>query len=949
MDSNQPRNARRAENTALEMTPSPELLPPPLPYDRRAAREILDDGVADADERRYRLYGVLRDYDRTLERGNIERTAVALRERGELLIFGRMSRAFHNQALLFADAVMVPPRRDWPEPPETVGLADRATEFALAALRLLLRSPCAVPLTLWNGSLQQFEDAVLDAQRSRLAAALQPLRSQVGNHTEYLNGAAAVVDLTPAFRDTEQHLQWAQRLRRCLLEAEHRPAAFVVVSQRPSPTGSHLLVKLNEGRDPYPGKAANLAKLFERVGDRIYGSPDYGWLEVSDHWIEAIPLFVHEETLVGTSRTTTQTVVDINGLEESFREEMADGWARNVRRVLDSEFLALARRVLAGTTEGDDDSLRGRLRAAHADSREIAALGVLFATAYRRHLAEIQRRVEQLGLEPYAAAQSVLLESTDLEQAREVRRRTGSWCSAVVAVLEPTIGCQAFEAALERLAPEAFLPRRPLPALHVLTTQSAGMTDAYVRSWLEESMALYNAVEDLGLTDAVEARRRWHDVRLHALSETLMREFGLWVEVEELRAGEGLAVEAAAQRVISRHPLLSEEVACLGTLLELHQPAPESTPPSDVADPVQVETILAQEAATLRDIALSRVLERNGPALRHRAEDYRREHPELDEREALLGVVEDDALMRFDLQVFERMAARRWLLERIDERQPEGKILDLCRSFVRRYRNLSKTTARREILAERGLQHAVSHPLYHYSATGGAKRYHLVYSPSRVDLGMRERESVETWSQWVGGADLAAMRAGKHLYQLINKDVRAFESLEEPEVLKTGENAAMASHFAYSNALGLMVTATRRGDAEEMADQMNRRRDRCVHPPGEGYGGYCVPKDGLFLEFVLSLRQGDKLSQMGLPPAAHYVAVRLAGELLEHRGEFTSEQAWSEWGAQRLRQAALIPAHARTPPLPPFLPLRCAQAMEGLGRPDLRDAQRIGTRLAARW
>jgi hypothetical protein len=53
--------------------------------------------------------------------------------------------------------------------------------------------------------------------------------------------------------------------------------------------------------------------------------------------------------------------------------------------------------------------------------------------------------------------------------------------------------------------------------------------------------------------------------------------------------------------------------------------------------------------------------------------------------------------------------------------------------------------------------------------------------------------------------------------------------------------------------------------AEDMADQMN-----LLHVPddssrGRGYGGYCVPKDGLFLAFVLSLGNEVKLRQMGFP------------------------------------------------------------------------------------
>lgn len=927
-----------------------ERLRPEFPYDRRAVRDILERTLH-ADERRSLLYGSIRDYDRALERRNIERLAPGLRERGELLIFGRMSRAFHNQGMLFADAVRVLPRPDWPAPSEALDLQGSEAELALAALCLLLNSPGAVPLIQWEGALERFEDGVLAAQHQALSAALRPLRARMENHADGLSHGVelAAPDLAPVFSRTERYLGWARRLRASVLQAEHRPACYVVIGQRPSPTGSHLLAKMNEGEDPYPGKPENLTKLTHLAGDRVYGSPDYGWLEVADHWIEAIPLFIKEETHIEQGRECTQSAVDIAALEAAFREQMADRWAVNLRAVLDSEFLALARATLAaGGPDCDEDTARCRLLAVGADPHEIAALALLYRAAYRRHVMEIQLRVELEEQNAFEAARTILPISGELEEARRLHAVTGSWRTAAAAVLRDFYDGSGFEAELQRLLPEALRPRRPLPALHVLTTQSAGMTDAYIRNWLEESMALYNVVEDLDLVHLVAARRRFHSERLRALSEKLIRELGLWVEVEEMSASEDIPSGQAVIRLLGRHPVLEREVSCLGTLLELREPISRRVPAAQVDDPPEVRMILASEADSLLEAAMARVLERNGRALRQAGEDLRQQQPTMDAKSAPHGIVADDEILRRDLDAFMTIGARRRLLDRLDAQYSERQVQDLCRNFLRRYRDLAKTTARKEVLAERGLQHLASHPWYRFSATGGGKRYHLVYSPSRVDLGPRERESVETWSQWVGGADRAAMREGRRLYELINKDVRTFESLEEPEVLKTGENASMASHYAFSNALALMVAATGRGDCEDMADQMNRRLDRRVHPAGEGYGGYCVPKDGLFLEFVLSLRRGDKLSQIGLPAALHPFAAQLAAELLHRRGEFSSELAWNEWGAARLQEAAMT-ASDSTGVSPVFQPARLAHALQGLGRPELRDPGRTASRLAARW
>ena len=79
-----------------------------LPYDRRAAREVLASEI-DPDEKRLRLYEVLRSYDRDMEGDNIRRIAAEVRDQRQELVFGRMSRAFHNQGTLFADAALLLP------------------------------------------------------------------------------------------------------------------------------------------------------------------------------------------------------------------------------------------------------------------------------------------------------------------------------------------------------------------------------------------------------------------------------------------------------------------------------------------------------------------------------------------------------------------------------------------------------------------------------------------------------------------------------------------------------------------------------------------------------------------------------------------------------------------------------------------------------------------------
>ena len=923
-----------------------------LPYPRQAAMDILH-GEADMDAQRARLYRLLHGYDRTLERRNITRISNEVRESRQQLIFGRMSRAFHNQATLFADAVLLQPDPTWRElATELSSLTDGTPGLqpSAGALQLMLCSPTEIPLIQLEGACERFEEAVLDEQKKALSNALAPARERLENYNDVLAGhSVPVVSHDLIMTLTGQRLQLIERMRQEFLHADKRHAAYVVISQRPSPTGSHLLIKINEFDEPYAGKADNLRKLIRLAGDRIYSSPDYGWLEVADHWIEAIPLFIKEEVLVRDGQETSRTSVDIAGMEASFREEMADLWARNLRQVLDSELLCLARECMGGADHADlDEEALRRLLGQKSQAEEIAALGVLLGGIYRQQVDQVQKLVETEELAPFEAMRQILLKSECLQQVIECQRLTGCWTTAVKERLLSHGFNRDFDREMARLRPQALHARGALPTLHVLTTQSAGMTEGYIRTWLEESMALFNIAEDLALHEEIAERQAFFSARILSVGEKVIRELGIWIEVEELVAREQISQKAAVLRMVDRNRVVQEELSYLGALLEFEEMQRGRGKAEACDDPEEVESYRNRHAEALQEAALAQVIARNGEALEKRMK--RPEHSGQGTEEALRRIVLEDEYYREDLQAYTRFTARRRVLDALDGEHPQLGLRECSETYLRRFQQLSKTTARKQIIAERGLNHLTLHPLHYFKATGGGKRYHLIYTPSRVDLGQRERESVETWSQWVGGADRAAARAGRRIYSLINKDVRVFESLTEPEILKTGENASMVSHFGFSNALSLMVTASRHGDFEAMADLMNMRHDRLIHPAGEGYGGYCVPKDGLFLEFVLTLNQSEKLSQLGVPGAHHPEVVALANHLLDRRPEFSSQLEWEQWAAdQLLRQDSLKPYFNMSRGVPVFQITRLAHVLDNLGQPELRESYRVASTLAAGW
>ncbi len=921
-----------------------------LPYSRQKAQAILADDI-DTDTKRIKLYELLRGYDRTVEKGNITRLANEVRSAGQQLIFGRMSRAFHNQASLFADSKLVIPLPEWRTLADELSLwldASPSLQTFAGDLQLLLTSTVEIPLTQLEGVCQRLEEAVVEEQKRLLLAGLSEERECGGGNPLPSSGA----DKEAIMALTLQRLHLVGHIRKSLPSAETRPAAFVVISQRPSPTGSHLLIKINELQEPYLGKSDNLLKLAHLSGDRMYSSPDYGWLEVADHWIEAIPLFIKEQVSLDNGVESAKTFVDLAAMEESFREEMADQWARNIRNVLESEFLSLARECVGKPLfgENDGDALCQLLRES-VNVSDLAALGVLFGEIYRRKVGDIHRLVEYENLPPFDALKRILPDAELYQQTLEHVQNQDSWCVASKKVLLEADCLRDFEQEVDRYKVIALKPRRSLPALHVLTTQSAGMTDGYIRTWLEESMALFNIIDDLGLHEAVTQRQALFAERLLYLGEKIIRELGIWVEVEELRISGQYSETAALRQVIRQNKAVQEELSVLGVLFEYVDLTTGQSSSDSSAEPMPLQVSWQSLNAIHQEWTLEQVWLRNADALNDLVEtDSVLTSGSLCQLEAVRESILADPAYHEDVATYTRFAARRQALSRLDTECPHLFLKELGKTYLRRFQSLAKTTARKQIIAERKLNHLSLHPYYYVQATGGSKRYHLLYTPSRVDLGQRERESVESWSQWVGGADAAAATVGRELFSLINKDVRVFESLTEPEILKTGENASMTAHFGFSNSLSLMVSAAQHGDFETMSDNMNSRRDRLVHPAGEGYGGYCVPKDGLFLEFVLSLSRGEKLRQIGIPDAWHGPLSEYAHRLLDSRPQFDTDVEWQKWAADQLELQEGIGLDAsQSAGLQVFQSTRVAQVLDSFGQPELRDPYRLMCSLAARW
>ncbi|MDY0169397.1 MAG: hypothetical protein RBS80_22830 [Thermoguttaceae bacterium] len=224
---------------------------------------------------------------------------------------------------------------------------------------------------------------------------------------------------------------------------------------------------------------------------------------------------------------------------------------------------------------------------------------------------------------------------------------------------------------------------------------------------------------------------------------------------------------------------------------------------------------------------------------------------------------------------------------------------------------LAVFTARREVVAEEGLAHLMDDGRYRYTASGPYKRYNLVYTPSRVDLGPEILASVRDVPKWVGGDGYDAARSAKELYSLFNlAGVTAVASPRIAEFLKVGENFFTRGGVYYlSLTAGANIGALGIGDFEFFRGEWNRRGDRTVLPSGETYSGFCVPKEFSLLFAIVTRALNpetvrDIYDTFGIPddePTREALTQALL-DLLRERRKSGDAYPWEENAARRLNR-----------------------------------------------
>ena len=728
--------------------------------------------------------------------------------------------------------------------------------------------------------------------------------------------------------------------------------AYSVLLQRPSFAGSERF-KLNE-LETKPEQEEALQKLVTIGGDHLYMSPSYEWIAEATDLIEAVPLFIYERTVIVNDKPSTVFEVDQEGLEQTIRQ-IAEFWAQNIDLTIESEHISLARSIMVRLNPDlkelsikiehhqdtiDDKAKRyplnkeicdlialeslieNRSFSRHDLSIKIAKLSEVIASYYNDLCVQVENKVEKLW------------SSKDFVTRIEAFERVLIEGGLIQAKLLEDASKLPESGETKRLAQRAFDRQRPLPAFHLLTTEAPGLVEGFITVVLEEEMAMRNVIKSFGLDDQVKTLSSGVQKKLAIVAEKAIEEFG-YEPIVFQNISNGLSKENALLRVMSENIPIEEQVSKLSILLQMYYYENNLESTSNISLPfvkVDHETLVSVENYWLSKIqvdvdeikreAQKQVIEKNktdydfNDAL-EKYVSHLSDKQQINDHIVLQFLINDPVYSK------EALATQKWIIrsksfEHICDKYPDLHLQQRAKSFIREHTSLIQTTCRRHVISKNDLHSQLCHPKYAYSSgvtfddnkyytssspSGLRKRYHLIYAPSRVNLGKDERKSVENWSQFLGVSDSLAARHAQNAYEMINYSP-VIRNIREAENLKVSENQWTALVRSVRNVHAFFVERLGVGDIEDLSYQFNQRGGINLGSlkEGEGYNsgptaGYCIPKDLLFKLFVGTHQDSRKLLQIGVPTFLHQHLKDLMIEVYSHKNKFSTIGEWELWAA----------------------------------------------------
>jgi len=955
------------------------------PYNESKVREVIAERM-DLGTLRSRIYEEInRSYAETLDAANASRIADWCLENGMRHVGGRFSRALYLDGLLLAGSQVLaseclsPSIRDLEaltressprfqvEALHEWGLSvgyleaevqrisdliarprvSRAeVERATSGLKAVMRDFGAVVLEKLD-AIQAEESAKIAAERSASGGASETWNKILHDRHEVQTRST---EISSAISQAES----------ALAAAPKHDAVFTVFFQRISPTGAINIGLLNELLDPFFGGDEEVHSLINESGRNVYVTPNIGaWLRKCDDWVEALPAYSRYQIIPRENGGYDVRVwVQRSILEEMYRHH-AEDWALNIEEVMNLEHIALARELLldklglgdameriASDENADREEAARRIIKEKGLDRETACLSALVEETYSRLPSEVAKLRQDRELSRAQALRMVIQENRSQDNlADQVLKAWLREERPMLHVLEEAIDLHGLKTRVESLLKLATKRRRRIPSVHVLTTLGPGETETNVQNWLEESMALFNVSRAYNLEEEVESRIDRHRKRIGAIGARLIEELDLKGDLLRTMQEEGLRPDREDDtrqgilKLVASYPEVSTEVAKLALLIDYEERIQgRQREPKNVDEPKYVTEYLGAHPE-IESQAIDRVIENNrlGEAVKTRVRQLGEEVSEAKKK-----IVVENLIYNSEKRSTERSEARQRVLESLNLEKE-------VKSYVRERlnRTLATILARRQIIREHDLTMELDNPRFRYDATGPYKKFNLLYTPSRVDLGAEEVRSVRDLPKWVGGLDQEAAKAGKSLYGLYNRaGVTTLGSPRLVEFLKVGENAfSRGAVFYVSLAAGVNVDVLGIGDFEFFRDQWNMRGDRIVLPTGETYGGFCVPKEfsllyATIIGAVSKEMSDDILAAFGVPEETRPQVLSDLRKVLRMQLDCHDTLEWEERAIKYLSERYRDYLTATGRPLTPSRMPQLARTLERAGILAVSDEDR---------
>ena len=810
-----------------------------ISYDRERVKKIIET-EKDLEQLRNRIYEVINEtYDDHQDIECSKKISLRASKEKRRIVCGRFSRAFYIDALLLANSKLVSPKIIFP---------------FLNKIKNKINSLKFMPDYLYT-ELNEIEYLIEEKEiaKSQIMGVLKKFEKDMIDYEMKLIQKYNEGKLKDEIYENDREI--IDDLRKNILKIKEKvekekgkSPVYMIFFQRIFPIDAIFMGVLNELMDPFFGEDPHIEELLSEGGENIYVTSGMkNWLKICDDWIEALPAYASYEIIPENGSYKFKPYVQRNILEEMYRIN-AENWAENINDVMLTENLHLAREILATLLNidyKDEEDLIEKIKRRKL-KKEVSMCAALVEKTYENLVEEIGRICERENILRFDALRKIIKEKKDIigEIFEKYDKKT-----SFKNILEGLVKKYGLEEKVDEYYKNVDRPKRDLPSVHVLTTLGPGETEFNVKNWLEESMLLYNLLKRKNLLKKVEERMKIWKENIVKAGEKIIKENNLESEIYKYAEKD---LSNGIIKFLIAYPEIGREVSKLIVLLMR-----------------EGENIDAQ--------------------------NFNVKEPEEIIKELNSEVVEKLNTNRLSEEEAELLKSLR---QKLIEKYNLNKDVN---EFMKNYLHpvYSKINAQRKIVVEEGLLEELNKPIYRYEATGAYKKYNLLYTPSRVDLGAKEVYSVRDIPKWVGGIDSYSALKGKSLYSLYNiAGPTVVSSTRIAEFLKVGENFfSRGGVFYLSLTAGINLNTLRFGEFEFFRNQWNMRGDRLVLPSGETYGGFCVPKEFSLL-YAIIISAVDKetsskiLNSFGIPEKLHSAVVEDMRKILSFRYDYQLEVDW---------------------------------------------------------